>query len=288
MNEVIMKIIWTIKNLFINYKALMIILGLEYVFQFTQIEKHNLPQIIMGIYESSVLWGGDLGLVSSLSKLLFQVLTYMILLICISSGVLLIYKKIIHHETYNMGDFVLGIESNWRKVLVTALFSTFTLGLLTHVAQWFLALGLSVDIKFYVYLKAGISTSLRLFYTSIVVYGCIVTIENGFKIKVLFHSVLKFVFSKEALKLLIILLVAGALLQPINILKNHYLFNASLLNGGNLFSFLDTISAPRFPRWVKCIEWFLNTIVTSFILLYTSLTFYHSSSTKTPASKSEI
>ncbi len=272
-----MKTHWTIKNIFTNYRVLMIILGLEYVFQFTQIRKHTLPQIISEIYNAFMVRDDNLELVSNLSTVLFQELTYLILLICIFSGVLFLYKKVIYHESYSIGDFIHGLESNWKKVLASGVFFTFTLGLLTDVLQWFIyALKFSEDIKF-VYLKETISTSLSLFYTSLVIYGSIVLIENDFKIKSLFQSTIKFILSKEAFKLYIIMLLAGILLQPINYLKNQYLIGYSLLSNGNLFSLMDSISAPKFPLWLGCLEWFVNTIITSFIILYTSLTFYWNS-----------
>ncbi|MHB8065412.1 MAG: hypothetical protein ACYDG2_22830, partial [Ruminiclostridium sp.] len=272
-----MKTHWTIKNLFTNYRVLMIILGLEYVFQFTQIKKHTLPQMIFEIYNTFIVRDDNLEFVSGLSTILFQELTYLILLICIFSGVLFIYKKVIRHESYYIGDFIHGLENNWKKVLAAGVFFTFTLGQLTDIVQWFVsALKLSEDMKF-VYLKATISTSLSLFYTSLVIYGSIVLIENEFRIRSLFQSTVKFIFSKEAFKLYIIMLLAGILLQPINYLKSHYLISSSLLGNGNLFSLLDHISAPKFPLWLECLEWFINTIITSFIILYTSLTFYWNS-----------
>ncbi len=255
----------------------MIILGLEYVFQFTQIKKHTLPQVVNEILKAFRVGVNNLELVSNLSNILFQELTYLILLVCIFSGVLFIYKKIIHHESYDMGDFIHGLEINWKKVLITGVFFTFTFGLLTNVLKWFVsALRLSDDIKF-VYLQETFLTSLSLFYTSLVIYSSIVLIENGFKIKNLFKSTLKFIFSKEAFKLYILMLLAGFILQPINHLKSQYLLSSSLLGDGNLFSFIEHISYSIFPLWLKCLEWFINTIITSFIILYTSLTFYWNS-----------
>ena len=255
----------------------MIILGLEYVFQFTQIKKHTLPQVIKEILKPFRVGYNDLELVTNLSKILFQELTYLILLVCIFSGVLFLYKKIIHHKSYDMGDFIHGLEINWKKALTTGVFFTFTFGLLTNVLKWFVSeLRLSDDIKF-VYLQKTFSTSLSLFYTALVIYGSIVLIENGFNIKNLFRSTLKFIFSKEAFKLYILMLLAGVLLQPINHLKSHYLLSPSLLGNGNLFSVIDHISSSIIPLWLKCLEWFINTIITSFIILYTSLTFYWNS-----------
>lgn len=273
----IMKILWTIKNLFKNYKALLIILGLEYVFQFTQIKKQTLPQIINKVYNTFMITGDSPEFILRLPNVLFQVLTYLILLICVFSGILFVYKKAIHNESYDMGDFVHGLENNWPKVLITGLFFTFTLGLLINVAQALVnAINFSDDMKF-IYLKETVSTSLSLFYTSLIIYGAIILIANGFNIRSLFPSTIKFIFSKEAFKLYIIMLLTGVLLQPVYYLESQYMIGSSLLDNGNLFSLMENILGPKFPLWLECLKWLINTIITSFVILYTSLTFYWNS-----------
>ncbi|HEX9062619.1 MAG TPA: hypothetical protein VF941_20805 [Clostridia bacterium] len=215
-------------------------------------------------------------LASGLSKLFFQEVTFLVLIICVFSGVLFLYKKIIDHEPISMADFVYGIENNWKKVLVTGLCFIFTIGILKEIAVWLvLRLGSIDDVKI-IYVTTSITSAIGFFYIALTIYGSLILVENGIRIRKLFSGIFRFIFSKEALKLFIILLLFGFLYQPINILKSNCLSISSLLNGGSLFSFMDIISAQRIPLWLRCMEWFANTIVTSFILLYTSLIFYWS------------
>ncbi len=269
-----MKFRWTLRNIFSCYRALLVILGLEYVFQFTQIKKQTLPQVIMEVSKFFRTGIAISTLASGLSKLFFQEATFLVLIICVFSGVLFLYKKRIDREPVSMIDFVYGIENNWKKVLIAGLCFTFTIGILKDIAAWLVSrLGSTDDIRI-VYVTTSITSAIGFFYTALTIYGSLILVENGIRISKLFSGVFRFIFSKESLKLFIILLLFGLVYQPINILKVDFLSVSSLLNGGSLFSFMDVISAPRIPLWLRCMEWFANTIVSSFILLYTSLIFY--------------
>ncbi|MEN6315652.1 MAG: hypothetical protein ABFD25_15570 [Clostridiaceae bacterium] len=269
-----MKISLVIKGLLKNYRIVFILFGMEFILQFTQIQRRFLQQTISDLYKNKIMSDTVSDFVSSSLPLIYQTVTYLVLWICVFSGVLYLCKKIIHHEEANMGDFVHGLESNWKNVFTVGLIFTLTFGLLKDILQGLISGLRFFDNVIFVYVKSAVSSSLSIFYTALIPYGSLMLIENKIKIRELFSSILNFIFSREALKLYIILLFAGCLLQPVNMIKNQYMLSSSLTED-SLFSIMDIISTFKPPLWLKIIEWFINTIITAFTVMYVSLIFYN-------------
>lgn len=277
-----MKLNWTIKKVFTCYRALLIILGLEFVFQFTQIKNHTFGHILSDVSLSFryFLDSKDIAsFISSLSEIIFKDFAGLVLLVCVFSGVLLLYKRLINHESVNMGFFVRGIEKNWKKVFVAALLVALTFGIVNNNARVLILRYLilkdlvSSNDLITVYIIDSLIILTNSFITALTIYGSLIFIENGIKIKELFVRIFRFIFSKEALKLLILLFVIALLYQPINIITSNIM--SSHFSNRDILSFLKKLSQnPQIPLWLLSIRTISNTLVTSFILLYTSLIFY--------------
>lgn len=270
-----MKISAVLKNIFSNYRIMLIFLGLYYVYGFTSVKHLLLPQIILELHNKIALSGSAADLAKQFPPFLFQVLAGVILWISVISGMLYLCKRVLDNQEIHLGHFVQGIESHWKPVFTAGLILTFTVGLVKELLVGFLngmPFGESITL---VYITVAVSFSISLFYTSLVIYGSILLIEKRIEVRRLLPSVLKFVFSKEVMKLYVVMLAIGILYLPVNLLKNHFFLQVSDLSQGNLGGLLHIITNQSLPLWVKCIEWLASSLVTAITVFYTGSVVYH-------------
>jgi|GEM_PF-5899070 len=266
-----MKVSFVFKALFKNYRIILILLILGYIYQFTQLKWRALPQAIQNVIDTWILNGTLSERMAQLPPLVYQIAASLILWVCVYSGIIYLCRKIICDEPANMGDFAVGVEKNLKNVLEVIVLFTLTFGLAKNILQGLVGYIPLEDGIVAGSVKSALTASLSLFCNALVIYGSIFMIEKGVKLRGLFTGAVKFIFSKEAIKLFLLMLFAGFLLMPVYILMAYY-FHTSL--AGGLGGFLDIISAAKVPVWIKCLEWLIDTVIKAFTVMYVSSLFY--------------
>lgn len=210
----VMKLGWTFKNMVSCYMALIAVLGLQFFSVFAHTNRYTFQEVISDVQNCLVL-GLDISFITPiLSKLLME-LGFLVFAICIYSGILFLYKKVLNHELISINDFLHGIGKNFVNIFLAGICFSLTINIIIYIVQILVTRHSFSDNMMLIFTKLSIAQALGLFFNALVVYGTLVLAE------------------------FVILLFFSFLYEIVDIIKRNYMFNIYSRNGLDLYTFMD-------------------------------------------------
>ncbi len=234
-----MKILWTLKKVFGNYRALLMLLILGIILYFAG--NFSFHSFLAGFIDSFKYNNFRFELASKLLFLIFRGALSIASFVIIISGVLNLYKKSMAEDSVSMMDFLRGVKDNWLKTLTGSFFIVVTMGVIVDIIRQLLRIFVTNNLRYMIpeifalSIMSMILNIINMILKSAVIFGILVVIENG-NIKDLFSKTFKFLFSKSTLKLYLMILVVSLILTPIVTIITNSFYQLSMGPGTGINS----------------------------------------------------
>jgi len=259
-----------LKKLKYNFLIVLIIFSFYALTQVMLLDSLTFEGLFMFVIEECVnrtIWGG--GPEVPVIIAFIYLLTFVLMFLFIS---IILFKKDGGRNKENSIK-VFNIKM-YLKVLLGTLILFFSYILILE----FVKLVIDWYPKVYPYLCSPLAETIKFYMWAILGFGLLYSIENRFSLRNLLSEVYKFIESKSTMGFLTIILAMAIIYEQIMcMIKVNFYANFSAILAQNvdisIDALLNSLSQPRYPFWMYVLEWFIKSIIISFILIFTSIVY---------------